>query len=320
MSHGEQALTRAFGPSWRQFIALEDLLGSGCVACVYKGRLLAGENAGEEIAVKILHPDIEHTVRLDLEIMQAFALAAEMAPLLHLKWLSLSEMVEQFSDMLLQQLDLRTEARNLEKFHEGFCDDDSVVFPRPIYPWVAGNVLVEEHLAAKPISNFFGEPIAEELAGMGLQVFLRMVFMNNFVHGDLHPGNLLVSREGKLAIVDAGIVCELDEEDQLNLIDLFFAVVTGDGKLAGSLMVERARHQHCTDPDGFCEGVDELVQKARSRGLRLGQIQAGDLLSSIFRLCVRHQVRCRLPYMFCHTRILHTSCAKDNANCYFIST
>ncbi len=302
MSHGEQALTRAFGPSWRQFFALEDALGSGCVACVYEGRFLAGENAGKKIAVKILHPDIEHSVRLDLEIMRAVALAAEMAPLLQLKWLSLSEMVEQFSEMLLQQLDLRKEARNLEKFHEGFCDDDSVVFPRPIYPWVAGNVLVEEHLTAEPISNFFNEPIAKELAAMGLQVFLRMVFMNNFVHGDLHPGNLLVSREGKLAIVDAGIVCGLDEEDQLNLIDLFSAVVTGDGKLAGALMVERARHQQCTDPDGFCEGVDELVQEARSRGLRLGQIQAGDLLSRMFRLCIQHEVRCPLHISRCtHT-------------------
>ena len=292
VTQGEEALTRAFGPSWRQFFALEDSLGSGCVACVYKGRFFAGENAGREIAVKILHPDIERGVRLDLDILRAVALAAEMAPLLHLKWLSLSEMVEQFSQMLLQQLDLRTEARNLEKFRQGFCDDDTVVFPRPIHPWVAGNALVEEHLAAEPISNFFGRPISKELASMGLQAFLKMVFITNFVHGDLHPGNLLVSPEGKLAIVDAGIVCELNEEDQLNLIDLFFAVVTGDGNLAGQLMIERARQEHqCIDPDGFCEGVDELVQKARSRGLRLGQIQAGELLSTMFRLCVKHEVR-----------------------------
>eukprot|EP00752_Nemacystus_decipiens_P017566 g15741.t1 len=60
---------------------------------------------------------------------------------------------------------------------------------------------------------------------------------------------------------------------------------------AGALMIERAREQQCTDPEAFCASVNELVQRARSRGLRLGQIQAGELLSTMFRLCVKHEVK-----------------------------
>lgn len=97
--------------------------------------------------------------------------------------------------------------------------------------------------------------------------------------------------EERLIFLDAGIVCELDEEDRRNFCDLFHAVVVGEGKRAGSLMVERARNQRCQDPDGFCEGVDEVVQRARSSGMRLGEIQAGDLLGRIFRLCLKHEVR-----------------------------
>lgn len=72
------------------------------------------------------------------------------------------------------------------------------------------------------------------------------MFINNFVHGDLHPGNLLVGRQDNseepcLVILDAGIVSELDEGDRKNFVDLFYAIVVGDGKLAGRLMIERVK-------------------------------------------------------------------------------
>lgn len=74
------------------------------------------------------------------------------------------------------------------------------------------------------------------------------MFINNFVHGDLHPGNLLVGRQDNseepcLVILDAGIVSELDEGDRKNFVDLFYAIVVGDGKLAGRLMIERVKRR-----------------------------------------------------------------------------
>lgn len=71
---------------------------------------------------------------------------------------------------------------------------------------------------------------------------LSQVFLENFVHGDLHPGNLLVDQRDdklRLVVLDAGIVCKLGDEDRRNFVDLFHAIVVGDGKLAGRLMIER---------------------------------------------------------------------------------
>ncbi|CAM9135653.1 unnamed protein product, partial [Hapterophycus canaliculatus] len=292
--HGEDALENAFGPSWRQFMELEkEPLGSGCVATVYKGHISTGENAGRTIAVKVLHPDVRETVHLDLALLRKVADVAESLPFLQLHWLSLSECVEEFSSLMEMQTDLRREALNLERFISDFEDDPRLVFPRPIYPWVSEGVLVEEFVNGSPISNFF--PSAK-LAHLGLQAFLSMVFLKNFVHGDLHPGNLMVgqredSEEECLIFLDAGLVCELDHHDRENFLDLFRAVVVGNGTLAGSLMIERAKDGRCTDPDGFAEGVNDLVQNARSSGLRLGQIQAGELLARMFRLCMKHEVK-----------------------------
>ncbi|CAM9851372.1 unnamed protein product, partial [Scytosiphon promiscuus] len=294
MCYGEEALEQAFGPSWREFMKLEEeALGSGCVASVYKGHMSTGESAGQEIAVKVLHPDIRKTVQLDLALLRKVAEVAEKLPFLQLHWLSLSEFVGEFSSLMEMQMDLRLEAINLERFISDFKDDPKLSFPRPIRPWVSEGVLVEEFLRGSPISNFF--PSAK-LARMGLQAFLNMVFLKNFVHGDLHPGNLMVGKgadgEGDcLIFLDAGIVCELDQHDRENFLDLFHAVVVGNGTLAGSLMIERARDGRCTDPEGFCEGVNELVQNARSSGLRLREIQAGELLERMFRLCMKHEVK-----------------------------
>lgn len=311
MSYGEDALGVAFGETWRQFLQLEEgPLGSGCVASVYKGRIIAGENTGRQVAVKILHGDVKKTVQLDLELLRAAASLAEMLPFLRLKWLSLSEMVDEFASLMEMQLDLRKEAANLERFAKDFEGDATVVFPQPVHPWITATVLLEDWVTAEPVSTFFDQGMAKKLAEIGLQTFLKMVFITNFVHGDLHPGNLLVSRredngEPRLVLIDAGIVCKLDEVDRENFCALFHAVVVGDGNRAGALMIERAREQQCTDPEAFCAGVNELVQRARSRGLRLGQIQAGELLSTMFRLCVEHEVCLFMLALICQTSSKH---------------
>lgn len=219
-----------------------EALGSGCVAHVYKGRLLAGEHAGTPIAVKVVDPGLQKTVDLDLSLMRVAATVFELLPRLH--WLSMYETVDEFGKLMECQLDLRREATNLERFRRDFEGDPTLVFPRPLYPWVTENVLVEEFKDGKPISTYFGGDNTRQLARIGLQAFLKMVFLTNFVHGDLHPGNMMVGRREDnggpcLVMLDAGIVCELDQHDRKNFIDMFYAIVVGDGKLAGRLMIER---------------------------------------------------------------------------------
>lgn len=183
-AHGEDALQQAFGDSWRQFLALEDEpLGSGCVASVYKGHIFDGENAGKVVAVKVLHPGIKKTVQLDLELMRRAAEVLEHIPALHLHWLSLVECVDQFASLMEMQMDLRQEAANLERFTKNFEDDPTILFPNPVYPWVHESVLMEDFLRGEPVSDFFP---SKNLAHMGLQAFLKMAFLNNFIHGDLH--------------------------------------------------------------------------------------------------------------------------------------
>lgn len=215
---------RAFDDIFEEFN--EKPLGVGAIAQVYKAKLkpdLASPNAlnvDEEpqalsqnvrrnvetvlksspkrvpstfVAVKVLHPNVERTVRRDLKIMGFFAAVLNAIPTI--EWLSLPGEVAQFGEMMKLQLDLRIEAANLETFRQNFKDRSTAWFPYPYTEFTTRNVLVEEFAQGIPLADFMengGGVFQHDIADEGLDAFLRMLLLDNFVHADLHPGNIMV--------------------------------------------------------------------------------------------------------------------------------
>ncbi|RLW01862.1 hypothetical protein DV515_00007775 [Chloebia gouldiae] len=146
------------------------------------------------VAIKVLHPGLVHQVQMDLFLMKMGSRIIGLLP--GFKWLSLTEIVEEFEKLMMQQIDLRYEARNLGRFRQNFLDVDFVKFPTPLWPLVTADVLVETFEESEPISRYLhveiGTELRQRLARMGMDMLLKMIFVDNFVHADLHPGNILV--------------------------------------------------------------------------------------------------------------------------------
>lgn len=145
------------------------------------------------VAVKVQHPGIERTVRRDLRIMRFFATVLNVIPTM--EWLSLPDEVDQFGEMMKLQLDLRIEAANLSRFRKNFKDRTTAWFPFPYTEFCTRNVLIEEFAHGIPLADFMangGGVFQQDIASEGLDAFLRMLLLDNFVHADLHPGNIMV--------------------------------------------------------------------------------------------------------------------------------
>lgn len=275
------------------------------------------------VAVKVLHPGLLSQVRMDLLLMKMGSRALALLP--GIKWLSLPEIVEEFEKLMVQQIDLRYEARNLEHFQCNFLNVKSVRFPTPLHPFVTRDVLVETYEESVPVSSYqqAGIPadLKRKIARLGINMLLKMIFVDNFVHADLHPGNILVQgvdspserREAqlqqvdacgalvasvtpapcplRLVLLDAGIVAELQAADLRNFRAVFMAVAMGQGHRVAELILHHARASECRDVGRFKAEMATLVTQARKDTITLEKLQVSSLLSSVFKLLMTHKVK-----------------------------
>src|SRR4029078_6839882 len=117
------------------------------------------------------------------------------------------------------------------RFRKNFAGEPDVLFPALVDQLCTRQVLVMEFIEGAQVLKWrdtSADP--KRLAQIGFRVMLKMVFEDGFVHADLHPGNILVTPEGQAAILDLGLVGELDAEHRAGYTRYFAAWATGDGR------------------------------------------------------------------------------------------
>ncbi|GAX75750.1 hypothetical protein CEUSTIGMA_g3193.t1 [Chlamydomonas eustigma] len=175
------------------FISFESKpLASASIAQVHRAMIqVQGSEKLLPVAVKVCHPHVQQRITLDFVLLKALAKAVSSTPLL--RGLGLEDSVSQFSSTMTAQCDLRVEAAHLERFYNNFKGVESqVTTPRPL--WASRGVLIETFEQGSSVSHFIKRrtPYNTEIVALGVDTYLSMLLKHNFVHTDLHPGNIMV--------------------------------------------------------------------------------------------------------------------------------
>ncbi|KAJ1459483.1 ABC1 family-domain-containing protein [Pelagophyceae sp. CCMP2097] len=242
--HTESALDAAIS-GWRSRLDLDrNPIGAGCVAQVYRATLIP---SGDRVAVKVVHPESRARIKTDLELLRCVARCVEwLAPVT--RWFSLAEAVDEFGKTLERQMDMRREANNLDRLVANFSRDPRVTFPKPRHDLCSEDVLVEDLVEGTPIRDFIecverwgctDEVARRAISRIGVDAVCKMIFEDNLLHGDLHPGNILVlsARPPQVCFLDAGIVVELGRREHAHFVNVLAALMRHDGVQAAKLLI-----------------------------------------------------------------------------------
>lgn len=142
-------------------------------------------------------------------------------------------------------------------------------------------------------------------------VFMQMLFSDCLVHGDMHPGNIMVQlgedgSKPKLVVLDTGLAVKMKAEDSRNFVDLLHAVAMKDGRRTATLMVERTPgdRSKVVDEEVFVEKVADLVDRVRGKGMSLGKYGLGDVLAQMLQLAYHHRVKLETSFVTVVTSII----------------
>lgn len=223
-SQVEQELKRPITEVFKDFQIQP--LAAASIGQVHRGTLLDGT----EVVVKVRRPEAETVIATDLEIMFRLAHAIEE------RWgktvIDCVELVSYFSKMIREELDYKREARNIQRFRHQFINNPDVIIPRVHLEFCTKKILTMDYIEGLKLRdltllNEYGIDLPK-LADIAAGAFIEQVFKHGFYHGDPHPGNLLVTADGKLVFLDFGIVGRLDEKTMKSLAKFIVAITKQD--------------------------------------------------------------------------------------------
>ena len=263
-------------------------LGSASIGQVHKGKLVTGET----VAVKVQRPNIESTVRNDLEILHRLAALAERQT----SWAQqyqLVGMIEEFSIAILNELDYTIEGRNADKIARQFEDDDNIKIPKIYWDASTRNVLSMEFISGVPINDFEGiethgysrEVLAERLTN----AVFHQILIEGFFHGDPHPGNINILEDETIALMDFGMVGSLTQDMKSNFGFLILSMMRSDA----SGVVRAVTHMGAVPDDVNMKRLrkDTEILRDKYYDVPLSQLNLGEAVQDLFNVANKHHIK-----------------------------
>ncbi len=247
--------------------------------------------SGRDVVVKVQRPQARDLVRSDVEILRTLAEIADKRTDLGRKY-GFAQLLRQFQRSLAGELDYRREARNLQRFAELTAPYELLTVPEPVLQLCTGRVLTMSRIRGRKVTDLGplalmeidARPMVEQL----FACYLTMMLDAGVLHADPHPGNLMVTDDGRLALLDLGMIAAVPPRLRDKVIKLLLAIGDDNGEEAALVLAGMGHPLPGYDAASFRDDVSHLVSEAVGSG---PDLQAGSVLIELSPLSGLHDLR-----------------------------
>jgi len=285
----ERGLGRPIG---ELFAWLDDRpLASASIAQVHRART----HAGREVVVKVQRPGTRERIEGDLPLLYYLAWLLEVV-IEETGVYTPTGIIEEFDRSIREELDFQNEARNARAMAEASTDLHFLVVPGVHEELSSATVLTLDYVEGVKVSEVApgGGPEAEQVARRIIEAAFRQLFEKGIFHGDPHPGNVLVLPDGRIALLDFGLVGRLSRPMQDVLVLLIVAVALRDPATLARLLNKIGVPDQHAPIAAFRADIQAILD--RYLGLKLDEIAATSLLRDLLDLAVRHRIKVPKEY------------------------
>lgn len=266
----------------------ETPLATASIAQVHRARL----HDGREVVVKVQRPALEPTIRADIDLLYLVARLLE-ATIEEAGLYQPYEVIRAFEQAILEELDFTVEARNARAFAANFAQNERLVVPAIVDALSARTVLVMEFIKGVKITQLCEAPPegvdVDAVLHTVLDAAFQMAFVDGLFHGDPHPGNVMVTPDGKVCLLDFGLVGRLTSNMQQTIIQLSLAIATRDAEAVTRLVYRIGQPQERMSLGVFRDRVSDMMARYLVR--RLDEVDAASLLNELLDLALKYKIR-----------------------------
>ena len=274
-----------FSKAFEEFDAVP--IGAASIGQVHKAKL----RDGKVVVVKIQRPDIREQIFEDLDVF------CEVSEFLQEhtdfgKRFMIESTIKEFRKAVLRELDYKSELQNLRILAKNLAEFELIVVPEPVEDYSTSKVLTMDFIRGTKVTSISplkkleldGKKLAEEL----FKAYMKQIVIDGFYHSDPHPGNIFLTDDNRIALLDLGMVGYISAEMQMNLLHILLAIGDGRGDDIAEYTLKVGKETEFFNKNDFKTEINDLVSVYKS--IPLKDLQIGKIILEITKICGKNGI------------------------------